>query len=86
MVISGPRPTFGSGPSVCGGLAGHPVAQYPEEKCGTGQRELGQLLKERVDLIARAAQEVVDGRWGGESPAKMLGLPQDMTHPLGGRL
>src|SRR5271169_3169049 len=30
--------------------------------------ELGQLPKERVDLIVRAAQEVIDGRWDNEFP------------------
>ena len=30
--------------------------------------ELGQLPKEKVDLIVRAAQEVIDGRWDGEFP------------------
>jgi fumarate hydratase class II len=31
-------------------------------------RELGQLPKEKVDLIVRAAQEVIDGRWDKEFP------------------
>jgi len=30
--------------------------------------ELGQLPKEKVDLIVRAAQEVIDGRWDDEFP------------------
>src|SRR5882724_7190449 len=30
--------------------------------------ELGQLPKEKVALIVRAAQEVIDGRWDGEFP------------------
>ena len=30
--------------------------------------ELGQLRKEKVDLIVRAAQEVIDGRWDDEFP------------------
>jgi len=30
--------------------------------------ELGQLPKEKVDLIVRAAQEVIDGKWDGEFP------------------
>jgi fumarate hydratase class II len=30
--------------------------------------DLGQLPEEKVDLIARAAQEVIDGRWDGEFP------------------
>src|SRR5258708_31128237 len=30
--------------------------------------ELGQLPKEKVDLIVSAAQEVIDGRWDSEFP------------------
>jgi fumarate hydratase, class II len=30
--------------------------------------ELSQLSKDKVDLIVRAAQEVIDGRWDGEFP------------------
>src|SRR3984893_12299046 len=30
--------------------------------------EFGQLSKEKVDLIVRAAQEVIDGRWDDEFP------------------
>ncbi|WP_158751007.1 class II fumarate hydratase [Acidobacterium sp. S8] len=30
--------------------------------------DLGQLSKEKVDLIARASQEVIDGRWDNEFP------------------
>ena len=30
--------------------------------------ELGQLSREKVDLIVRAAQEVIDGRWDEEFP------------------
>jgi len=30
--------------------------------------DLGQLPKEKVDLIARASQEVIDGRWDNEFP------------------
>ena len=30
--------------------------------------ELGQLPKEKVELIVRAAQEVIDGRWDAEFP------------------
>jgi fumarate hydratase class II len=39
------------------------------KKCAAlANGELGQLPKERVDLIARAAQEVIDGRWDDEFP------------------
>jgi fumarate hydratase, class II len=39
------------------------------KKCAAlANGELGQLPKEKVDLIIRAAQEVIDGRWDGEFP------------------
>jgi fumarate hydratase, class II len=39
------------------------------KKCAAlANGELGQLPKEKVDLIVRAAQEVMDGRWDGEFP------------------
>src|SRR5271163_1933283 len=39
------------------------------KKCAAlANGQLGQLSKERVDLIVRAAQEVIDGRWDGEFP------------------
>ena len=39
------------------------------KKCAAlANGELGQLPKEKVDLIVRAAQEVIDGRWDGEFP------------------
>src|SRR6201981_4128780 len=39
------------------------------KKCAAlANGDLGQLPKEKVDLIVRAAQEVVDGRWDGEFP------------------
>jgi len=39
------------------------------KKCAAlANRELGQLPKEKVDLIVRAAQEVIDGRWDDEFP------------------
>jgi fumarate hydratase class II len=39
------------------------------KKCAAlANRELGQLPKEKVDLIVRAAQEVIDGRWDKEFP------------------
>lgn len=39
------------------------------KKCAAlANRELGQLSKEKVDLIVRAAQEVIDGRWDNEFP------------------
>ncbi len=39
------------------------------KKCAAlANGELGQLPQEKVDLIVRAAQEVIDGRWDGEFP------------------
>src|SRR5579862_8311751 len=39
------------------------------KKCAAlANGELGQLPNEKVDLIVRAAQEVIDGRWDGEFP------------------
>jgi fumarate hydratase class II len=39
------------------------------KKCAAlANAELGQLSKEKVDLIVRASQEVIDGRWDGEFP------------------
>jgi len=39
------------------------------KKCAAlANAELGQLPKEKVDLIVRAAQEVIDGQWDGEFP------------------
>jgi fumarate hydratase class II len=39
------------------------------KKCAAlANGELDQLPKEKVDLIVRAAQEVIDGRWEGEFP------------------
>ncbi len=39
------------------------------KKCAASANgELGQLPKEKVDLITRAAQEVIDGKWDGEFP------------------
>src|SRR6202034_2757662 len=39
------------------------------KKCAAiANGELDQLPKEKVDLIVRAAQEVIDGRWDGEFP------------------
>ncbi len=39
------------------------------KKCAAlANGELGQLSKEKVDLIVRAAQEVIDGRWDKEFP------------------
>jgi fumarate hydratase, class II len=39
------------------------------KKCAAlANGELGQLPKEKVDLIVRAAQEVIDGQWDGEFP------------------
>jgi fumarate hydratase, class II len=39
------------------------------KKCAAlANGEIGQLPKDKVDLIARAAQEVIDGRWDGEFP------------------
>jgi len=39
------------------------------KKCAAlANGELGQLPKEKVDLIVRAAQEVIDGRWDREFP------------------
>ena len=39
------------------------------KKCAAlANGELGQLSKEKVDLIVRAAQEVIDGRWDEEFP------------------
>ena len=39
------------------------------KKCAAlANGELGQLPKDKVDLIVRAAQEVIDGRWDGEFP------------------
>ncbi|HYI83726.1 MAG TPA: class II fumarate hydratase [Acetobacteraceae bacterium] len=36
--------------------------------CALANGELGQLPREKVDLIVRAAQEVIDGRWDAEFP------------------
>src|ERR1700756_4644124 len=39
------------------------------KKCAAlANEELGQLSRDKVDLIARAAQEVIDGRWDDEFP------------------
>src|SRR5580704_14943782 len=39
------------------------------KKCAAlANGELGQLPKEKVDLITRAAQEVIDGQWDSEFP------------------
>ncbi|MHB1219314.1 MAG: class II fumarate hydratase [Alphaproteobacteria bacterium] len=39
------------------------------KKCAAlANGELGQLPKDKVDLIVRAAQEVIDGKWDGEFP------------------
>src|SRR5947199_10548622 len=39
------------------------------KKCAAlANGELDQLTKEKVDLIVRAAQEVIDGRWDDEFP------------------
>ena len=39
------------------------------KKCAAlSNGELGQLPKEKVELIVRAAQEVIDGKWDGEFP------------------
>src|SRR5437899_7077069 len=39
------------------------------KKCAAlANGELGQLEKSKVDLIVRAAQEVIDGRWDAEFP------------------
>jgi fumarate hydratase class II len=39
------------------------------KKCAAlASGELGQLSKEKVDLIVKAAQEVIDGKWDGEFP------------------
>src|SRR5271155_4650211 len=39
------------------------------KKCAAlANGELGQLPRENVDLIVRAAQEVIDGRWDDEFP------------------
>src|SRR6202046_4785156 len=39
------------------------------KKCAAlANGQLGQLSKEKVDLIVRAAQEVIDGRWNDEFP------------------
>src|SRR6202453_2639518 len=39
------------------------------KKCAAlANGELGQLPKEKIDLIVRAAQEVIDGRWDREFP------------------
>jgi fumarate hydratase class II len=39
------------------------------KKCAAlANRELRQLSGEKADLIVKAAQEVIDGRWDGEFP------------------
>ncbi len=39
------------------------------KKCAAlANTELGQLPKDKVDLIVRASQEVIDGRWDAEFP------------------
>src|SRR5690349_6928527 len=39
------------------------------KKCAAlANGELGQLPKQKVDLIVKAAQEVIDGKWVGEFP------------------
>src|SRR5882672_6754285 len=39
------------------------------KKCAAlANGELGQLPKEKVDLIVKSAQEVIDGKWDGEFP------------------
>src|SRR5262245_7638906 len=39
-----------------------------KKACALANGELGKLPKEKVDLIVRAAQEVIDGRWDDEFP------------------
>jgi hypothetical protein len=44
------------------------------KKCAAlANQELGQLPKEKVDLIVHAAQEVIDGHWDSEPPATPCG-------------
>src|ERR1041385_3665230 len=39
------------------------------KKCAAlANRELGELTPDKTDLLVRAAQEVIDGRWDGEFP------------------
>src|SRR6201989_2465135 len=39
------------------------------KKCADlANEELGQLSRDKIDLIARPAQEVIDGRWDDEFP------------------
>jgi fumarate hydratase class II len=62
------------------------------EKCAAlANGELGQLPREKVNLIVRAAQEVIDGQLDGEFPLVVFLTaeqfdewvrPEDMTHPL----
>jgi fumarate hydratase class II len=50
-----------------------------KESAALANGELSQLLKETVDPTARAAQEVVKGRWSGESPAKISVTAYDVS-------
>src|ERR1700722_18566085 len=46
------------------------------KKCAAlANGELGQLPREKVDLIARAAQEVIDGKLDGEFPLVVFPRP-----------
>src|ERR1700730_15004684 len=56
------------------------------KKCAAqANGELGQLPREKVDLIARAAQEVIDGKLDGEFPLVVFqtgsGMPTNMKRP-----
>jgi len=49
---------------------GRPVIRcsHPQEVPALANGELGQLPREKVDLIVRAAQDVIDGKLDGEFP------------------
>ena len=50
------------------GAARGPRPRRAQEVLRPRQRRTGQLPPEKVDLIVRAAQEVIDGRWDAEFP------------------
>ena len=57
-----------------------------KKSAASANGQLGQLLREKVDLIVRAAQEMIDGPWDGEFPLVVFQTgsgPQTATHPLG---
>ena len=56
------RRAFPSGP------AGDPCPRHPQEMRRAGERRARPASKDKVELIVKAAQEVIDGKWDDEFP------------------